>query len=195
MPYNNAIPQPADILSDSQDDILQNFIALNTAFSVNHVAYNAAGQGKHAQVTLPENAAPTNTLIDEANIYSQLSALTAQTELAWQRENNGARIEWTGALAATNGWTRLPSGILIKWGGQVASGFNSAFLYPVAATMPVFVTVFITLIATRAIVITPNSLATLVNGSQTNVGFSTNGLTPSTGLADNVPFNYVSIGT
>ncbi len=191
--YSPNIPQPPDILSDSQDDILQNFQQINTVFAQNHIPFEAAGQGKHKEVTLPELVAPTPTLIDEANIYSQLSALTGETELFWQRENNGTRIEWTGLLATGNGWTRLPSGILLKWGGGAAVGFGFAVIYPIAATNPVFVNVFATFVTTRAFGGT-DFLVNLVDGSQTNVNFNVNAMVASTGAAAASTFNYLSIG-
>lgn len=136
--FSNAIPQPNHQLNNSQKDLLDNFIAIQNLIGINHVNFNVTGEGKHTQVTLPENVAPTNTAIDEANIYSQLSTLTAQTELFWQRENNGTRIEWTGLLAAQTGWTRLPSGILLKWGLVPTNAAPTIIVFPVAATIPPF---------------------------------------------------------
>jgi len=193
--YNPNIPQPNDILADSQDDILENFQQLSTAWNINHIPFNNATQGKHTEVTLPENVAPTNTLIDEANIYSQLSTLTGQTELAWQRENNGARIEWTGLLAASVGWTRLPSGILLKWGSATANG-ATVVTYPVAANTPVFTAVYNTLLqafssgtngADRYILLSPTNYTVL--GFECFGGQMTIPANPQ-----NFIFNYITVG-
>lgn len=191
--YNANIPQPNDILADSQDDILENFQQLNTAWNINHESFNNANQGKHTQITLPENVAPTNTLIDEANIYSQLSILTGVTELAWQRENNGAHIEWTGLKTGSNGWTRLPSGILVKWGGGSATGFNQLITFPVAADTPVFTALFNVIVTARAAGAT-SDLCNTVAGSFTIVSFNISCFDIN-GIAAAVPFSYVAIGT
>lgn len=143
MPYQQLIPRPTDQLNNSQADIQGNFLEIYNWVAVNHGQFDTPFAGKHFEATFPENGAPTNTLIDEANVYSQQSALTGNTELAWQRENNGARIEWTGALPANIGWTRLPSGILLKWGQANSTGTNFTVVFPVAANTPVFTNTFV----------------------------------------------------
>lgn len=196
--FNANIPQPTDILSDSQDDILQNFQQLDAAWNINHVAFNGANQGKHNQVTLPENAAPTNTLINEANIYAQQSALTGNTELAWQRENNGSRIEFTGLLSATDGWTRLPSGILLKWGLRAVAISNPiAVVFPVAVNIPVFqnipnnpFTIFLTPLPASGLSIVAN----IIPGSITNLGFNARTFLSNTGAFSPSAFFYLAIG-
>jgi hypothetical protein len=192
--FNNNIPQPTDVLSDSQDDILQNFQQLDAAWNINHEPFNSASPtflGKHTQVTLPENAAPTVTL---ANIYSISSPLSGTTELAWQRANNGDVIEWTGLLAAQNGWTRLPSGILLKWGNSGPSiGYTSTLVYPVAASIPVFTNVFITLLVAAPAAPGVDIVANIINGTQTNLQFQFSVFdTNAVGFVSSI--NYLSIG-
>jgi hypothetical protein len=146
--YDAQIPQPADILSDSQDDILQNFQQLNAAWNVNHVPFNSAAptQGNHNQVTLPNIpnvtlAAPTPTVIGSANMWSAQSIYTMTTELQWQRENNGTTIEWTGSSTPTttnSGWTRLPSGVLLKWGRGINIANGGAVVFAAGGGIPVF---------------------------------------------------------
>ncbi len=164
MPYNPNIPQPPHIMSDSQDDILNNFIQLNTAFSINHTAYNTVDQGKHKQVTLPENTTPTPTAANEANIYSDLNALTGETELWWQRENNGERISFTAMSAIANGWCYLPSGLLLQWGTDTKTGSNQLVTLPVANPPLVLNALYVGLTAT-GIGVTGTNMTTYVNGS------------------------------
>jgi len=187
--YNPNIPQPTDILSDSQDDILENFQQLNTAWNVNHVLFNTANQGMHAQVTMPNNAAPTATAIGQANMWSQQSTLTATTELAWQRENAGSIIEWTGLLAATPGWTRLPSGILLKWGQGNSTGTGYVYTFPVVGTIPVFTDVF-------TIVCIPFSGAAtgITLTAKTATNFTVNTFQTNTALASASPFYFIALG-
>lgn len=145
-PWNGNIPQPTDQLNNSQPALLQNFQAIEQLVSVNHFDFNTANVGKHTQVTLPENLAPTPTVIDTANIYSQLSPLTMHTELYWQRENNppdptaAQIIQWTGGLSANNGWTYLPSGMLVKWGSATTNAVPYTVIFPMAGNIPGFAT-------------------------------------------------------
>jgi hypothetical protein len=58
MVYLPGIPNATDIPSNSQPQIKENFTQLNTQFSVEHVAFNAAsGNGQHLGITLPPNPA------------------------------------------------------------------------------------------------------------------------------------------
>ena len=52
MTYNPSIPQPSDLISNSQSDILDNFSVINTDFGEDHVAFTeGSNQGKHDKVT------------------------------------------------------------------------------------------------------------------------------------------------
>lgn len=195
MPYNNNIPQPTDILSDSQDDLLNNFMQLSTAWNINHIPYNAVNQGFHSQVTLPvAGAVITPTIPGVANIYSDISPLTGDVELSWQRQNNGARIEWTGAFDGPVGWTRLPSGILLKWGiFDTPTGVNDLVTFPTAVTIPIFDNVFTVLVSCTS----PAGLfrvANVVDGSLNTLGFNTNTWSTSNSLSIPATIYYLVIG-
>ena len=45
MAFQNNKPNASDFLSQSQDDILNNFGAIKTLVDVNHVTFDAADQG------------------------------------------------------------------------------------------------------------------------------------------------------
>jgi len=75
MTYNPAIPQSADLISNSQGEILENFFQLNSQFGIDHSAYETGGSngnGFHKQVTLPTSTSPTATGIQ--GIYHQTTA-------------------------------------------------------------------------------------------------------------------------
>jgi len=141
MAFQSNIPQPTDELKTSQNDLLNNFQTLNTAWEINHYSFDLVDQGKHKYVTLPEQGAAPVTAADEVAIYSKLSTLTATSELFVRKEGAGDEIEFTSSASATPGWTRLPSGILIKWGASTANGATN-IPFPVAATIPVFNNVY-----------------------------------------------------
>lgn len=67
--YDPAKPQPEDILSDSQEDLLNNFTDLDTYLRVNHVAFDEANFGKHNFLTLPRNTPGLATGAQEVGLY------------------------------------------------------------------------------------------------------------------------------
>lgn len=145
MAYNPNIPQPTDKLSDSQANLLENFEQLNTYLNVNHTPIDGtSNQGKHKFITLPNQTSSPGTLPTEAAIFSQQGTTSLTTELVWQRQNNGDSINFTEfSNTATDGWTRLPSGILMKWMNVSVSadaGTNvSVFMtWPTTSGQPVF---------------------------------------------------------
>lgn len=143
MAYKANIPQPTDKLRDSQNDLLNNFDSMNAAFNFNHITFDLAGQGKHKWVSFPEQVAAPATAAAEMALYTQQSTLSGVSELYVRRESSGTEIEFTSGIQATPGWTRLPSGILIKWGASTANGVT-AFSLPDdgGATIPDFVTIY-----------------------------------------------------
>ena len=69
-PVNGSIPQPNDIPSVSQGQLLDNFNNLVGWGAVDHIAYGAMNSGEHAQITLPaNNPAGVQTGL-ESTIYS-----------------------------------------------------------------------------------------------------------------------------
>lgn len=67
--YDPAIPQPADILADSQNDLLTNFTDLDTYLRVNHVSFSNADFGKHKFVTLTKNTPGLTTSSTEVGLF------------------------------------------------------------------------------------------------------------------------------
>jgi len=140
MSYKNSIPQPTDKLRDSQNDILNNFAAIKSAFDINHYTFDLADEGKHTHISFPEQAADPGAVLTEMQLYAKQSALTSVPELFVQR-GDGTVYEFTSATRAATGWTRLPSGILIKWGSDSGTG-DDTFVLPVAATIPAFTAIY-----------------------------------------------------
>lgn len=148
MPYNNNIPQANDDLSVSQPQILANFSTIATAFNLNHINFNAGGEGKHAFVEMPnQNALPPTTIANETGLYCNTSTLTTQPELFFIKQNgttapaplNGANgYVISGSNYTSPGWTRLPSGILLKWGTFVSVLSTDTFIFDVSGANPAF---------------------------------------------------------
>ena len=150
MAYNEAIPQSTDLLSQSQADIQTNFAAIKTLVDINHETFDTADQGKHKHVTLTEQGADPTTAANEVAVYAKLSALGGLGAALYIRdEGDGTVTNFTSAGKAANGWTRLPSGILLKWGSGTTGAGAQAFVLPVDATIPIYTTIY-------SVTLTPN---------------------------------------
>lgn len=190
--YNPDIPQPGDNPSQSQDLILQNFQVINTAFNLNHGHLDDAPlQGKHLFMQMPAQTVAPTTLANEGALYTRTSTLSGLIELVYERQSNGATIEFTSSLQANNGWTRLPSGILLKWGSSTANGVQ-ATNYPTGATIPVFVNVFQAFVTTQDSGGTPNTFAYL--SSFNGTGIVVHGTNRTTTTDTTVTYTYLVIG-
>lgn len=108
MAYNDTIPQPSDVLSNSQVDILENFSQLNSQFGVDHSPFDPSGaNGKHAKVTLPEIGGAPGSSANEGVYYTK--AGPSETEPWFQTESSGfeyplwmpvAYVYFTGSTGA-----------------------------------------------------------------------------------------------
>src|SRR5271156_6351075 len=138
MVYQNNIPQPTDLLSKSQGDLLNNFAALKTLIDVNHVDFNSADQGKHMWVTLPSQGATppagSGFAPTELGLYNAVYTTTTQQELFINKTNQATvvQVPLSASTLSTNsapaqgtqGWSYLPSGIIIKWGNTMGTGLT-----------------------------------------------------------------------
>jgi len=192
MAYNENIPQGSDNPSTSQGQILANFQEIDTAFNLNHGNFNDADQGKHLFMQMPEQSSAAATAANEGAIYTQESALTGVTELVFRRESNGTEIEFTGSTATANGWTRLPSGILLKWGTGSGSGIT-AVSFPTGASIPIFSSVLNAIICVSDSSASPNTFATLRGFTTTTISIF--GSSRTTTGATSAAFRYLVIGT
>jgi len=137
----NNVPLTGQSLGVTRVPINQNFSVIDAAFLVDHVDYNVSGQGKHNQVTMPVSGSAPTTLGGEAALFSQTSSLTGNPEMAWRRQSNGSVVEFTSGTFATPGWTRLPSGILLKWGQTTGTGLTTV-TFPTGASIPAFTIIY-----------------------------------------------------
>lgn len=123
--YNAAIPQPGDLLSQSQADILNNFDAINTFVAVNHEALNSVAphaEGKHRQIEMPVQAAVVGTDATQWAMKVVNNTLGVPAPAIWltppisAQHPAGTAYDITTGLFADPGWCRLPCGIIVKWG-------------------------------------------------------------------------------
>ena len=171
----NVVPQANSRISDTQAPIVQNFTSIRDAFDLNHGEFGDATEGKHRFLQMPEQVAAPTTLANEAGLYAALGATSAVSELVFRRENDGAEIAFTEMNSAATGWTRLPSGLILKWGttGDIASSAGDA-AHLIAFNGPAFATATysVTLGIQSANPASTNVYAIVERGSLTVNGFS-----------------------
>lgn len=125
MSYTTGIPIPGQSLGNSRPQVNGNFDYINTAFAINHVAFNASGVGKHKFLQMPEQVSAPVTLSSEGALYTKESL--SITNLFWRQESNGTEIQMTN-VAPTNaniGASFLPGGLVIQWGFVTLSNTSS----------------------------------------------------------------------
>lgn len=168
MAFQPNIPAATDIKSQSQSDIQGNFQAIQTLVGINHVNFGAADQGKHNLVTFPltstSPAAPVFAATEEG-LYNLVNATTSKNELYVHRQTVDAPTDIpftasilsnTAVASSDNGWTYLPSGLLLKWGRVSAPTASVAITPTVTSGGPNFTRVF-------RVMVTPQDSGTAVN--------------------------------
>lgn len=168
MAYQQNIPAATDVKSQSQSDIQGNFQAIKTLIDINHVTFGSSDQGKHNLVTFPLTStspvAPTFAATEEG-LYNLVNATTGKNELYVHRQTvdaptdvpfTASKLSNTAVASSDNGWTYLPSGMLLKWGFKSATTATVAVTPTVTSGGPNFTRVF-------AVITAPSDLGTGVN--------------------------------
>ena len=155
MAYQSGIPEATDRKNASQSAIKDNFGALKTAFETNHGAFNGGIQGKHTIVALPQQTTsgtvPPATSATEMSIYCKTNGASPAL---WIRPTGQAAglqtpdldIDFTTYGDTATGWSRLPSGLIIKWGTGTVGAANAEGTAIYDSTVP-FSNFFIALIS------------------------------------------------
>ena len=205
MSYNNAIPAATDQLSVSQGQILANFAEIATAFNLNHVAFNAVGEGKHAFVEMPAAVPTIATIAGEIGLYSNTYAVTAQPELYFQRQtlaaNSGLPVSAQGnAVIAGNtiNYTYLLSGVLVCYGKATTSaGGTLVMIITNGGTTPTYVGNILAVYAVPTIAVANPKNVCMQAGPQSISPGNTivvNSYNGSTGAGVAVEFYWYAIG-
>ena len=140
------LPTPDESPSVSQPKFQQNFRALNTFSSVNHVGLTEEGTpGKHKFIQMPVQEEAPTTGTAEVAMFARAAPAEAvrgkATEIAIKQPtptgqtygftNYGQGEEvGTGSIKYTQGWTILPSGLLYRWGKYIGENIAKDFTVP-----------------------------------------------------------------
>lgn len=138
------VPNSGQNLPQTRDSIRINFENIDSGFNANHVPLNTgANSGKHNGVTFPQLAGnpPQGdllaTLASEVMLFAKADANTAGgTGIYFMGPSAAAPYSITAAQLPSpltnigNGWTALPSGLLLQWGTMPASNSFQPFPFP-----------------------------------------------------------------
>lgn len=137
MAYTANVPTASQLISQSQPIINANFQAL-ASWGNGYGAFST-------QVSAPAFAASTDyiymltyatTSTNELWLHKQTTAGLSEVPFSASKMSNNA------AASCDNGWTYLPSGLLIKWGAQSASANPTSITPTVTSGGPNFSRVF-----------------------------------------------------
>ena len=177
MAYNENIPQASDNPSQSQAQILDNFQEISTAFNTNHGNFNAADQGKHSFLQMPEQGSAPATSANEGGVYTKEES--GATQLFWRNESNGTEQQVTNTSPNTVGNNRdwnFSDGQQMRLGTVVHNGtatnvtFSSAFsnaAYIVQIT-PLGAAALVTAVNVQNLTTTGFTLASTTGGGGTS---------------------------
>lgn len=198
MAYQNNIPMATDRLKDSQSAIQDNFAEIETLIIRNHGDFGAPTEGRHTFVEFP-TATPTGTTLTtpEVALYSKVGPTSTIPELFFQRSGLTADMGYafTEGLNAATGYTRLPSGLLVKWGTATSSVGNFDLTYNPAGTPNYTSTPFVCFVTSTFIA---GTSATDFDRTVFFVGFNIGGANTfrvhkqNSGVS--VPFSYLILG-
>lgn len=127
MTYNPGIPNPTDLISNSQSAIKTNFTQLNTIFDEDHYKWNdaeTANRGLHRKVSIADVDAPGAQVNPASIIYTK--SVTGVIS-PYFKNAVGDSVIWRGGssngLASstlngpfTSGSFVFPNGVIMKWG-------------------------------------------------------------------------------
>ena len=137
MAYNESTPASInESFSVSQPKIKANFEEIKIAFEKDHVAFDdGTHDGKHKQLTMPAQTTDSTTAANERAIYCKNNAATLPVPALWIQAANtlvaADGVDITTDCKSNNGWARLPSGLLIKWGYELAAAGTGTYAFPV----------------------------------------------------------------
>jgi len=136
--YSENTPQSSDKINTTQPIIQSNFQAIDELIGENHVGFNVDGFGKHTVVEMPVQGAAPTFATDENGFYNLLNATTGKNELYIHKQRQGVAagesipfsasvLSNTVTASCTNGWSYLPSGLLVRWGKNTTAVAAATF--------------------------------------------------------------------
>ena len=203
--YNNNVPVANQTIASSQPEINTNFASIQTLIDVNHNDFGDALFGKHKFVEMPNQSSNPAGATNEMTLYSKqyTSGATTQSEAFVLRDalaGPNTPIPFTATANVGNGWTFLPSGIMIKWGFEpfsIAPGLllgDLPVVFPSGPGFPAFTNIW----SIQTTFFSGSNISALTVGNYVRI-LSTTGFTQrlsnSTGSTVAGNLYYIAIGS
>lgn len=202
MAYNNDIPQPSDRVKISQSDLLENFATISALLGVDHVitpwTNPATGnQGKHNQVTIPEQGSDPTTAANEIALYCKEVSGTSQLFL--RKESNGSVTDFSSLTTSTNErTTNLAAGLILKWGFTTGAALIGNSWNTVTFDIPFPTACLYVFVSGKVATAAPSTAQTttllILNSSFNKADFQVYNRRTDAGLAINADCYYFAIG-
>lgn len=151
MSYTSNVPQANQLLSQSQPIMNANFVALNSF-----------GNG-YAELALQSSVPPFTAGNDGLYVLNNATTTKNETYIHIQTQAGTSDIPFTASImsntvtaSCVNGWSYLPSGLLIKWGTFAAPSNPTSVTPTVTSGGPNFTKVF-------TVYVTPQDTSTNTN--------------------------------
>lgn len=120
--YNLGIPDAPNNPSDDQPLMKTNTNSINQWNDVDHYTFSNSNAGKHKQVQMPVGILPVGLVPSEGTLYTKTA--NSESALFYTPDASGNEYRMTRTVTAsfatfgiaTNGWTFLPGGLLLKYG-------------------------------------------------------------------------------
>ncbi len=191
-------PNNGQTLGSSKPQVSGNFGTIDAAFSINHIGYNLSNQGKHFLIQFPvQSSVPAGIIASDISLYNMLPTnptypATGTNELFLVKADGTTTIPITASVQNTNGWTYLPSGILLKWGNASYASAPQTVTFPTGGNIPAFKNIFsVTLTPVQNVSSPFNNVITINTISTTNFVITNGG---TFGPPSGVTVNYLAIG-
>lgn len=174
--YSSAIPNPPNDPADDVSTMKSNAGAIADILAVDHVGFNVAGGGQHAQVTFHSNNPPTPTVSPPVlftnNQDGAGNPLPGSLAELFFYSGDAPHSKDQYNVTGTNGSVLLPMGIILKWGSQTFAGSQNPSVGFISAFPNACLGVQITLLNTNSTVPAAWRLSSIASGPAS--GFTAN---------------------
>lgn len=127
MTYTQNIPDAPNNPSQDQPLMKANTNAIFTYVATDHIPFNVPNAGNHDIIKQPPQAGDPAAVAGKGQTYTKV--VTGDEQLFY-RSGAGVISQLTnaiGTLAAANGYSYLPGGMIIQWGRDTFPGSTTAF--------------------------------------------------------------------
>jgi hypothetical protein len=171
MTYQPNIPQASQLISDSQQDLLDNFSVIKTTFDVNHFTFNDPKTGKHKFVQFANQTVDPGTAADEVAIYSK--AVAAVSQLFYQAQSSATPLQVSNVIITSGANAGTAGGTIVFFdtifGIRIYTGVTANIASSSPAKTVIFPTPFTTLLTGIASANDPNAIAVSCNATTTQL--------------------------